>query len=106
MAQSAASQPQVPSSPLQSLIFPALMVLGVFYLLVFRPQSSERKKAQQMLASLKKGDRVVTIGGIVGTIVAVADREVTIKVDESNNTKMTFTRWGIKEVLGAEPPAK
>ena len=103
----AASQPARQPSLLESPL-PVLVIFGVvFWLIVFRPRSAEQKKFQQMLATLKKGDRVQTIGGVLGTVVNLTDREVTLKVDESNNTKMTFVRAAIKEVLrGDAPPAK
>ena len=57
-----------------------------------RKQKKERKKLEQ---SLEKNDRVLTIGGIYGTIVDIKDEEVTLKVDESNNTKIKVTRSAI-----------
>ncbi len=51
---------------------------------------------------IKKNDRVVTIGGIVGTVATVKEDEVTLKVDESNNTKITFSRVAIQRVMSAE----
>jgi preprotein translocase subunit YajC len=53
-----------------------------------------------MLSKLKKNDHVVTIGGIHGTIVAVRDKEIVLKVDESSNLKLKFARSAIAKVLG------
>lgn len=83
-------------------IFPLLLVVVVFYFFLWRGQSKERKKFEDMLNALKKGDRVLTIGGMFGTVVDVRDREVVLKVDETNNVKIRFTRAAIKEVLSAE----
>jgi preprotein translocase subunit YajC len=55
----------------------------IFYFLLIRPQKAKEKEHQKMLAALDKNDEVVTTGGIHGTIVAVKDRTVTIRVDEN-----------------------
>ena len=60
-----------------------------------------------MLAGLKKGDRVTSIGGIMGTILEIRDDEVTVKVDESANVRMKFAKWavrGVGEAAKAENP--
>lgn len=94
-------------SLLFSPLFPIILALGVFYFFIMRGQSKEKKAKQHMLESLKKNDRVMTIGGVIGTVVSVKDDEVTIKVDESTNTKMTFIRRAIQKVYAAdETPGK
>jgi preprotein translocase subunit YajC len=88
---------------LESML-PMLAVMGiVIYFLMIRPQSKERKARTAMLAAVKKNDRVVTIGGILGTVLAVKDDEITLKVDESSNTKITFTRSAIQRVASTSP---
>ena len=72
----------------------------LFYFLMIRPQQKERAARQSMISALKKNDRVVTIGGIYGVVTNVhreAD-EVTIKVDETNNTKLRITFGAIAKV--------
>ena len=66
------------------------MIGVLFYVLMIRPERRKRAELSQMLANLKKNDRVVTIGGIFGTVVNVQQglEEVTIKVDEGSNTKI------------------
>jgi len=81
------------------LLFAVLAL--VFYLMLIRPQSKEKKQRAAMLSALKKNDRVVTIGGIVGTVLQVKEDEVTLKVDESSNTKITFIRSAINTVTSA-----
>ena len=73
----------------------------LFYWLLIRPQGKERAKRQSLLDSLKKNDRVVTIGGIYGVVTNVQrdSDEVTIKVDEATNTKLRVTRGSIARVL-------
>lgn len=76
----------------------------IFYFLLIRPQSKEKKRRAQMISQIKKNDRVVTIGGIVGTVATVKEDEITLKVDESNNTKITFSRSAIQRVVSADSP--
>jgi preprotein translocase subunit YajC len=64
-------------------LVPIVLVLGIFFFLVIRPQQRERRNREQMLAAIKKGDRVVTSGGLIGTIVGVTDRRVTLKLGDS-----------------------
>lgn len=100
-SQSSGGTPPAPASPFSSMLLPLVLMGGVFYLLLIRPQSREKKKRASMLSALKKNDRVVTIGGIVGTVLSVKDDEVTLKVDESSNTKITFLRSAIQTVTSA-----
>jgi preprotein translocase subunit YajC len=89
------------SSPL--LLF--AMLFMVFYFIVMRPHKREQAQRKAMLAGVKKNDRVLTIGGIYGVVTNVqreAD-EVTIKVDESTNTKLRVTLSSVARVLGDEP---
>ncbi|CAN5521448.1 hypothetical protein BH09PLA1_BH09PLA1_27670 [soil metagenome] len=80
-------------------MMPLLLALAVLWFLMFRSKSGETKKRQAMLSELKKGARVQTIGGILGTVLDVRDSEVLVKVDESTNTKMRFARSAIHRVL-------
>lgn len=64
------------------------MMLVVMYLLLFRGPRKKQQEHKRMVQSLQKNDRVRTIGGIIGTVVDVKGEEVTLKVDESNNTKI------------------
>ena len=96
----AGGQQQVPGCG--PMAFPLLMMAVVFYFLLIRPQSREKKRRAEMIAAVKKNDRVITTGGIVGTVVSVKDDEVTLKVDESSNTKITFTRSAIQRVTSGE----
>ncbi|QDT46225.1 preprotein translocase subunit YajC [Symmachiella dynata] len=84
-----------------------LVAIGVlFYFMMIRPQKREQAKRQSLLDSLKKNDKVVTIGGIIGTIAAISpdSDEVTVKVDE--NTRMRFRRSSIQQVVTAETEAE
>jgi preprotein translocase subunit YajC len=81
---------------------PLLLGIVVLYFFVFRSKRNEDRKRQEMLAALKRGDRVVTIGGIIGNVIEANDQNVLLKVDESSNTKMRFTRSAIHRVLTDE----
>ena len=72
-------------------------IILIFYFLMIRPQSKKRKETEKMLAALKKGDKIVTIGGLYGTIQSVKDTTVIIKVDD--NTKLEFLRSAISSVI-------
>jgi preprotein translocase subunit YajC len=93
------SDPNAPSTqpkskPLIPLwLLPVLMLVMVFML--FRGPQKQKQQRKQMVQSLKKNDRVQTIGGIIGTIVNIKGDEITLKVDESNNTKITVVSSAI-----------
>jgi preprotein translocase subunit YajC len=97
------TKPAQPAAPgIESMLLPLLLMGAVFYFIMLRPQNAEKKRHQAMLGAIKKNDRVVTIGGIMGTVLNVQDDAITLKVDESSNTKITFTRSAIQKVLGSE----
>jgi preprotein translocase subunit YajC len=89
-----------PAGGLMTLL-PFVAIIVIFYFIMIRPQNKKQKETQKMLAALKKGDRVVTIGGIHGTIQSVKEQSVIVKVDE--NTKIEFNRGAIS---GIEAVAK
>jgi preprotein translocase subunit YajC len=80
-------------NPLIVMVFGMLIIMWLFSSRNRRKQESQRRK---MLAELKKGDKITTIGGVVGTVVEVREDEVTIKVDDS--TRMKFARWAVRGV--------
>ena len=72
---------QSPNMLMQFL--PLLVIFGIFYLLLIMPMRKRQKKHQEMLKAITKGDRVVTTGGIFGTVVAVEDDVVSLRVAEN-----------------------
>lgn len=81
-----------------------LMMGGVFvlmYLFMGRSRRKKESKRREMLGNLQKGDKITTIGGAIGSVIEVREDEVTVKVDETSNTRMKFARWAIRGV-GAE----
>ena len=84
---------------------PFLLIILIFYFLMIRPQNKKQKETEAMLNALKKGDKVITIGGIHGVISSVKEKTVIIKVDE--NTKLEFNRSAVSSVeLSDEEKAK
>ena len=72
-------------------------MIAVFYFLLIRPQRKKDKAVKDMLAALKPGDRICTIGGIYGTIAALKEDTVTLKVGSQENT-VVFARWAVRSV--------
>lgn len=72
--------------------------VAIFYFLLIRPQRKEAKRHQDMLASLKKGDEVVTSGGIIGTVVHAAEDRLTLK--SGDNTRIVVQRARVAQRLG------
>jgi preprotein translocase subunit YajC len=84
-----------------TMFVPLVAVAVLFYFMLIRPQRREQNSRQAMLQALKKNDRVVTIGGIIGTVVNISDGdEITLRVDD--NTRLRFMRSAIQRVLTAE----
>jgi preprotein translocase subunit YajC len=86
------------------MILPLLLMLPVFYFFLIRPQQQRAKQTKQMLEALRRGDRVVTNGGIIGTIAKViSDTEVAI--DIADNVRVRVVRSMISQVLAKPEPA-
>jgi preprotein translocase subunit YajC len=88
-------------SSIMSLVF----IVGIFvimYFIMFREPKKRQRQQEQMIQSLKKNDKVRTIGGIIGVVVDVKDDEVTLKIDESNNTKIKVVASAIGKNLSNE----
>jgi preprotein translocase subunit YajC len=88
------------------LVFLVQMVLifGIFYFLLIRPQAKERQRHEAMLGQLKKGDEIVTNGGIIGKVVHVEEKQLTMRTAE--NTRLTVDRSRIAAVLNAKGEAE
>jgi preprotein translocase subunit YajC len=89
------------SSPWQ-MIVPILLMFGVLYFVLFRGQRKEEKRRKGLIAELKKGDRVMTIGGMMARVVSIDGDEVVLKIDESANVKATYRKSSIQEVIDRE----
>lgn len=87
---------QAQGSSLLLTFAPIVLMFAILYFLLIRPQQKRQKERNKMLESLKKGDKVITIGGIHGTIVDLTEDKVTLKVAES--TKIVFERHAVNAV--------
>jgi len=96
-----AGQQRSPSLLASPLVFVLIMIV-MMYFLMFRGPRKQQQQHKQMVQSLKKNDKVRTIGGILGTIVDVRGDEVVLKVDESNNTKIRVSTSAIGKNLSQE----
>ncbi len=79
---------------------PIILLVIVFYFLLWRPQQKQQKKRKEMLESLKKGDRVVTIGGIHGVIKDIDESSISLRVADNLNLK--FSRAAVDRVIEEE----
>ena len=100
----AAGDEKAPAPGADSLMmFAPLIAIGIiFYFLLLRPQRREQASREAMLAALKKNDKVLTIGGVIGSVANISadNQEVTLKVDD--NTRIKFIRSSIQRVLSSE----
>ncbi len=97
-AQAAATTPPAPQSGnLIVTLLPFIVIFGFMWLMIIRPQKKQQEAHRQMLAALKKGDRVVTAGGLVGEIVEIGEDEIRIRIAEKVEAK--FIRSAITRVI-------
>lgn len=82
----AQSAPAAQPSMIESLL-PLVVIFGIFYFLVIRPQANRMRKHQDALKTLKKGDEVLTSGGILGTIRGMTDKWVTLEISQGVEIK-------------------
>src|SRR5262247_2374138 len=76
------------------------MLLAIFYFLLLRPQQKQKQEREQMLASIKRGDRVVTTGGLHGTVTGLSEHTVTLRV--ADQVKLEFDRSAIGRVTAGQ----
>lgn len=88
---------QEAGNPLQLFMMPVLILI-IFYFILFRPEQKRKKQLQEMIKNLKKGDRVVTSGGVIGTIHTLQDDYVVLKTGDSDTNKIEVLRSHILEV--------
>jgi len=81
-------------------IFQMVLIVAIFYFLLLRPQAKERQKHDEMLKGVKKGDEIVTNGGIIGKVVHVEEHRLTVRTGE--NTRITVDRNRIAGIFDAK----
>jgi preprotein translocase subunit YajC len=82
-------------------LLPILLIFAVFYFLLFLPMQRQRKQTQKMLSGLENGNTVTTSGGIVGTIVAIEDDMLVLRV-KPDNVKIQVTRASVSSLVSSE----
>jgi len=87
------------SNPL-AMFLPLILIFVVFYFFIIRPQKKKEDQRKSMVEAVKKNDRVITIGGIHGTVTQVDDTSVLVQVD--NNTKLRFEKSSLSSVNAKE----
>lgn len=85
-------------------VLPFVLIIAIFYFFIIRPQNKKQKEAEQMRNALSKGDKVVTIGGVHGTVSSVKENTVIIKVEDG--ARIEFDRSAISTVLSDKKVAK
>lgn len=90
--------------PPGGFLVPAIAMFAIFYFLLIRPEKRRRQKVEEMLGAVKKGDRVMTTGGMLAQVAAIHDDEVTLQVDEG--VRIKFAKSSIQSVLGKDGDSK
>jgi len=93
----------IPQDQLTSFVLPMALIFVVFYFFMIKPQQTKAKQMKAMLEALRRGDRVVTAGGILGTIAKVdGDQEVTVEI--ADNVRVRVLRSTITNVVSKPEP--
>ena len=103
MAAQSQTQPGGGGSFLTAL-FPFILVFVIFYFLLIMPQRKKQKKHQEMVEQLKPGDKVITSGGIHGTVMGVQEDKIELRI--ASNTKIDISKNAIAVILGKKTEAK
>ena len=91
------------SASMMSLLLPLVLMIAMMYFLMIRPENKRKKQAEEMRNSLKKGDQITTIGGIIGKIVQVTDETIIIETSD-DRVRMELTKWAVS-TNNSNPPA-
>ncbi|MDO4865535.1 MAG: preprotein translocase subunit YajC [Clostridia bacterium] len=97
VAADGAATPAAAGGELVTTIIMMVAMVAIFYFLLIRPQRKKDKQVKNMLAALKVGDRICTIGGLYGTIAGLKDDTVTLTMGSMQNT-IVIARWAIRSV--------
>lgn len=82
-----------------------IIMIGVFYFMLIRPENKRKKEAEQMRSSVKKGDKITTIGGIVGTVVDVKENNIVIETS-ADQVRIELAKWALSTNETAAEAAK
>tara|TARA_B100000989_G_C19314854_1_gene374178 strand:- start:193 stop:594 length:402 start_codon:yes stop_codon:yes gene_type:complete len=87
-------------------LLPIVFVMVIFYFLLIRPQQKRAKQHKEMLSAIRRGDKIITSGGLTGTIVKVVEDSETVEIEIAKNVKVQVVRAMIADVKGKTEPAK
>jgi preprotein translocase subunit YajC len=87
-------------------LLPIVFVMVIFYFLLIRPQQKRAKQHRELLAAIRRGDKIVTTGGLTGTVVKVTDDVDTVDVEIATGVKVQIVRAMIADVRGKNEPVK
>ena len=90
---------------MMSTVIMMVAMLGLFYFMLIRPENKRKKEAEQMRSSVKKGDQITTIGGIVGTVVDVKENNIVVETS-ADQVRIEFAKWAISTNETAAAAAK
>ena len=90
---------------LLSMLFPLLLMVGVFYFMLIRPESKRKKEAEQLRSNVKNGDKITTIGGVMGTVVDVKSESFVIETS-ADQVRIEFAKWALSTNDSAAAAAK
>ena len=79
---------------MMSTIIMLVAMVGIFYFMLIRPENKRKKEAEQMRSSLKTGDKITTIGGIIGTVVSIKDEKFVIETG-ADQVRIEFAKWAL-----------
>ncbi|MEO7298499.1 MAG: preprotein translocase subunit YajC [Verrucomicrobiota bacterium] len=88
-------QPGQPATPIYMQMVPFILMIVVFYFILIRPQQKKARQHQELLKQVKAGDRVVTTSGIIGTVIAVKEKSISLR---SADTKLEVLKSAVSEV--------
>ena len=88
-----------------SMLLTLVLMLAVFYFMLIRPENKRKKEAEQMRSSVKNGDRITTIGGIIGTVVSVKDDKLVIETG-ADQVRIEIAKWAMSSNETAAEAAK
>ena len=78
---------------------PIILIFAIFWFLIIRPQSKKQKERERKVQAARKGDNVLTHGGIYGKIVKATDEDIVLEVDKHSKTRIQFTRTAILDII-------
>ena len=96
-AYAAAGTPAAEPNPIMNFL-PLVLIFIVFYFFLIRPQQKRQSELQKMIGELKKGDRVVTSGGIIGTVMSLQNDYLVLKVGDNENTKIEVLKSAVSGI--------